>query len=168
MIPFSYTEKSFYDTPDSVVFDPKYAYMTSSGRTWCRFMASVMAASALSFMVSYSQVRRGNRFFHICLIFIHGVSAYTYLILSYGHGLMRVPAHYALARGLPVPVPGIDEYFERQVSVARYIDWSITTPVCLNLPLSDSMSFNAFVRLSSHVCFSRLEHPQLSLVPQSF
>lgn len=147
MIPFSYTNgPSFFDTPDSVVFDPTYAYMTGLGRTWCRFMASIMAASALSFTVSYTKVRRGNRCFHGLLIAMHMISAYTYMLMSDGNDFVKVPAHYALAKGLPVRVPGIDEYFERQVSWARYVDWSIAAPVCINLPSSDSTSFNAFVR----------------------
>lgn len=131
-------------SPDSIVFDPSYSYMTSFGMTWCRVIAAIMAATAMYFINEARRIKRGSRYFHAPIILMHIITTYTYALMSLGQGFALIPVHYAPLVGLPTEGYPPNLNYSRQISFVRYVDWMITTPVCSYRFLSAIWILTAF------------------------
>ncbi len=86
--------------------------LTTMEQTWFWIGLAGMALGALAFLFMGSSAREEHRHHYVSSVFIALIAGISYLAMALGEGQVRVPE-------------GRDLFF------ARYIDWSLTTPLLL-------------------------------------
>ncbi|EPQ30365.1 uncharacterized protein PFL1_01891 [Pseudozyma flocculosa PF-1] len=113
--------------------------ITTNGSSWLWAVFSVMAATGLGCMVWGMKMSRGERTFHYLSAAILATASIAYF--SMASDLGATPIRVEFLNGAFVGGDGL--YPTRSIWYARYIDWTITTPLLLlelllvsGLPLS--------------------------------
>lgn len=116
-----------------------YLHITTGGSDWLWTVFSIMAATGLGTMVWSLKVSRGERAFHYLSAAILATASVAYFSLASDLGATPVQVEFTYYG--PAEVNGAPP--TRQIWYARYIDWTITTPLLLleillvsGLPLS--------------------------------
>lgn len=114
--------------------------ITTAASDFLWMVFSVMAATTLGIGVwSAVGVPRGQRTFHHLSMMITATASVAYFCMASDLGAVAIPVEY-----IRDPYPGVSGTPTRSIWYARYIDWTITTPLLLlelllvtGLPLSD-------------------------------
>jgi len=113
----------------SVLPDPvDHQFVGHDGKTtlWVVFVIMLIASAVfagLSWTVPVSK-----RLFHVITTLITITAALSYFAMATGHG---VSVHHITIRETHDHVPDTFQHIDRQVFWARYVDWSLTTPLLL-------------------------------------
>ncbi|KAI7014833.1 hypothetical protein KC366_g15681, partial [Hortaea werneckii] len=107
---------------------PEYQTASETGnRTlWVVFVVMLVASVVFSGM-SWS-VPMSKRLYHVITTLITITAALSYFAMASGHGASY---HHVVERESHKHVPDTTHDIYREVYYARYIDWSITTPLLL-------------------------------------
>ncbi|KAI7577570.1 hypothetical protein KC316_g10250, partial [Hortaea werneckii] len=107
---------------------PEYQAASETGnRTlWVVFVVMLVASVVFSGM-SWS-VPMSKRLYHVITTLITITAALSYFAMASGHGASY---HHVVERESHQHVPDTTHDIYREVYYARYIDWSITTPLLL-------------------------------------
>jgi len=107
---------------------PEYQTATDTGdRTlWVVFV--IMVISSLAFYAMAFRVPVQKRLFHILTAFITTFAAISYFAMAMGDGISY--SHNTVKESHK-HVPDTTQEVYRQVYWARYVDWSVTTPLLL-------------------------------------
>jgi len=107
---------------------PEYQVATDTGvRTlWVVFV--VMVVASVVFTGLAWNVTASKRAYHVITTFITITAALSYFAMATGHG---VAYHHVEVKESHKHVPDTVHEVARQVYYARYIDWSLTTPLLL-------------------------------------
>ncbi|KAI7577806.1 hypothetical protein KC316_g10143, partial [Hortaea werneckii] len=107
---------------------PEYQTASETGnRTlWVVFVVMLVASVVFSGM-SWS-VPMSKRLYHVITTLITITAALSYFAMASGHGASY---HHVVERESHQHVPDTTHDIYREVYYARYIDWSITTPLLL-------------------------------------
>ncbi|KAF4614381.1 hypothetical protein G7Y89_g15356 [Cudoniella acicularis] len=107
---------------------PTKPYYESIGNTGTQVVFVVMLLSTLSFIAMSWRVPVQKRLFHVITTFITLFATISYFAMAIGDG--NSYAHIVI-KETHKHVPDTIEHVYRQVFWARYIDWSLTTPLLL-------------------------------------
>lgn len=107
---------------------PEYQTATETGfRTlWVVFV--VMTVASVVFTGLAWNVPASKRIYHIITTFITVIAALSYFAMATGHGASY---HHVKVKESHKHVPDTTHDIYREVYYARYIDWSLTTPLLL-------------------------------------
>lgn len=107
---------------------PEYQVATETGfRTlWVVFV--VMTVASIVFTGLAWNVAASKRVYHIITTFITVIAALSYFAMATGHGTAY---HHVKVKESNKHVPDTVHDVYREVYYARYIDWSLTTPLLL-------------------------------------
>ncbi|KAI1093192.1 opsin-1 [Rostrohypoxylon terebratum] len=86
----------------------------------------LMGASSLAFYLMAMRVPVQKRFFHIITAFITTIAFLSYYAMATGDGITT--HSYVTGRS---KLGAVTEIVEREIYWARYVDWSLTTPLLL-------------------------------------
>jgi len=114
--------------PTVVASLPEYQTATETGfRTlWVVFV--VMTVASVVFTGLAWNVPASKRVYHIITTFITVIAALSYFAMATGHGASY---HHVTVKESQKHAPAITHEIYREVYYARYIDWSLTTPLLL-------------------------------------
>jgi len=99
---------------------------TGERTLWVVFV--IMVVSSIAFYVMAFRVPVQKRLFHILTAFITTFAAISYFAMAVGDGISW---NHIKVKVVNKHVPDITEHVYRQVYWARYVDWSVTTPLLL-------------------------------------
>jgi len=107
---------------------PIHEFAGDSGKKtlWVVFVLMVIASA--SFTALSWKVPVSRRLYYVITTIITIVAALSYFAMATGHG---VSIHKITIRHQHDHVPDTFEHIHRQVYWARYVDWSLTTPLLL-------------------------------------
>ncbi|KAH7402651.1 hypothetical protein BKA66DRAFT_564556 [Pyrenochaeta sp. MPI-SDFR-AT-0127] len=107
---------------------PIHEFAGESGKKtlWVVFVLMVIASAA--FTALSWKIPVSKRLYHVITTIITITAALSYFAMATGHG---VSVHKITVRHQHDHVPDTFEHVHRQVFWARYVDWSITTPLLL-------------------------------------
>lgn len=107
---------------------PKFEYAEDAGKRtlWVVFVVMVIASAAFAAM-SWT-IPIGRRLYHVITCLITIIAAISYFGMATGMG---VNYHHIKVREQHQHVPDTTKDVYRQVYWARYVDWSLTTPLLL-------------------------------------
>jgi len=107
---------------------PEYQHANDAGyRTlWVVFV--VMTVASIVFTGLAWKVAASKRVYHIITTFITVIAALSYFAMATGHGAAY---HKVVVKERNHHVPDTHHTIFRQVFFARYIDWTLTTPLLL-------------------------------------
>jgi len=107
---------------------PEYQTATETGfRTlWVVFV--VMTVASVVFTGLAWNVPASKRVYHVITTFITVIAALSYFAMATGHGASY---HHVKVKESHKHVPDTTHEIYREVYYARYIDWSLTTPLLL-------------------------------------
>jgi len=102
------------------------AGVTGERTLWVVFV--IMVVSSIAFYVMAFRVPVQKRLFHIVTAFITTFAAISYFAMAVGDGISY---NHITVKVVNKHVPDITKHVYRQVYWARYVDWSVTTPLLL-------------------------------------
>jgi len=107
---------------------PTFERAEDAGKTtlWVVFVLMLLSTLVLSYLSWKTPVQK--RLFHIITTFITAFATLSYFAMATGSGVSYT--HFVI-RETHKHVPTTYEHVFRQVYWARYVDWSITTPLLL-------------------------------------
>jgi len=125
---FAAAASSVAPLPTVVPSLPEYQVATETGfRTlWVVFV--VMTVASVVFTGLAWNVPASKRVYHIITTFITVIAALSYFAMATGHGASY---HHVKVKESHKHVPDTTHEIYREVYYARYIDWSLTTPLLL-------------------------------------
>jgi len=109
------------DTPTE-----QFAGDSGSRTLWVVFVLMVLASAGFAFMSWRIPVSK--RLYHVITTIITIIAAISYFAMATGHG---VSVHETIVHHQHDHVPDTTEVIHRQVFWARYVDWSLTTPLLI-------------------------------------
>ncbi|MCJ1325314.1 hypothetical protein MMC10_001977 [Thelotrema lepadinum] len=114
-------------TPGPVFVDPQEASEVGRRSLWVVFV--IMVISSLAMYTMAYRVPASKRLFHIITAFITTFAAISYYAMAVGDGVYDNVIKFTESHGNGIP----DTYYyqSREVYWARYVDWSVTTPLLL-------------------------------------
>jgi len=107
---------------------PEYEKATDTGNRTLWVVTVVMAVSALVFSIMAWNIPQSKRLYHILTTFIVTFAALSYFAMASGHGISY---HHTTEEQHHKHVPSTQHDIYRQVYWARYVDWTVTTPLLL-------------------------------------
>ncbi|KAF2270891.1 family A G protein-coupled receptor-like protein [Lojkania enalia] len=114
--------------PSVVPDTPKLEFVGHDGKVtlWVVFVIMVIASAVFAAMAWRIPV--SNRLYHVITTLITIFAALSYFAMATGHG---TAVHHITLRHQHKHVPDTFEHIDRQIFWARYVDWSLTTPLLL-------------------------------------
>ncbi|KAH8591493.1 hypothetical protein B0O99DRAFT_598081 [Bisporella sp. PMI_857] len=108
---------------------PIYEGVHSTGQKtlWVVFVVQFLSTLVLAYLAYRTPVQK--RLFHIITTFITAFATLSYFAMATGEGSSW--AHHIVRESHNHHIPDTVDHIYRQVFFARYIDWSITTPLLL-------------------------------------
>jgi len=94
---------------------------------WVVFVVMFLSTVTFAFLTYRLPVQK--RLFHILTTFITGFATLSYFAMATGSG--NTFAEFVIRESHKHGIPDTVEYVYRQVFWARYVDWSLTTPLLL-------------------------------------
>ncbi|EON62542.1 hypothetical protein W97_01766 [Coniosporium apollinis CBS 100218] len=128
-LPSSSTAGHHHTSLPSILPDsPEYQTVGETGKRtlWVVFVIMTLASAAFAGM-SWT-VPINKRIFHFITTLITIFAALSYFAMATGHG---VAYHHIVVNESHPHVPDTEHEIYRQVFFARYIDWTVTTPLLL-------------------------------------
>lgn len=124
----SASSTSVLPVPTVVPDQPEQQFVGESGSKtlWVVFVFMVIASAGFAAMSWRVPVAR--RLYHVITTLITITAAISYFAMATGHG---VSVHSVIVRHQNNHVPDTYTEVQRQVFWARYVDWSLTTPLLL-------------------------------------
>jgi bacteriorhodopsin len=107
---------------------PEYQKATDTGNRTLWVVTVVMTVSMLVFSVMSWNIPQSKRLYHILTTFIVTFAALSYFAMASGHGISY---HVSTEEQHHKHVPSTEHEIYRQVYWARYVDWTVTTPLLL-------------------------------------
>ncbi|ESZ98609.1 opsin-1 [Sclerotinia borealis F-4128] len=114
--------------PSVVPNVPTYETIGSSGKTTLWVVFVIMFLSTLTFSYLAWRVPVQKRLFHVLTAFITLFATLSYYAMAIGDGNALT---HIIVREVHNHTPDTFEHVYRQVFWARYVDWSLTTPLLL-------------------------------------
>jgi bacteriorhodopsin len=106
--------------------------ITTRGSDWYWAVTAVMAASTIGFIAHSTRVHRTRRVFHYITAAITLTAAIAYFTMASNLGYTPIGVEFHRSD------PKVRGAY-REIFYVRYIDWVITTPVSLLLPINFSL-----------------------------
>ncbi|KAF2755413.1 family A G protein-coupled receptor-like protein [Pseudovirgaria hyperparasitica] len=113
-------------TVDPFKPDIQVAHHDGQVTLWVVFVIMLIASAVFAGM-SWT-VPLNKRLYHVITTLITIIAALSYFAMASGHG---VAIHHIKVRVEHEHAPDTFKYIDRQVFWARYVDWSLTTPLLL-------------------------------------
>jgi bacteriorhodopsin len=107
---------------------PEYETSTDSGNRTLWVVCVVMTISMVVFTGMSWNVPQSKRLYHVLTTFIVTFAALSYFAMASGHGISY---HVSTEEQHHKHVPSTEHEIYRQVYWARYVDWTVTTPLLL-------------------------------------
>jgi len=114
--------------PTVVPTVPEYQVATDTGDRTLWVVCVIMIISSLAFYAMAFRVPVQKRLFHILTAFITTFAAISYYAMAMGDGISY---SHSTVKESHKHVPDTTQEVYRQVYWARYVDWSVTTPLLL-------------------------------------
>jgi bacteriorhodopsin len=115
--------------PTVVPTKPEYQTVTETGRRTLWVVFIIMLLSTIIFGALASRVPVSKRLFHILTTFIVAFAAISYFAMATGGG--NSYTHIVVREEHKKGIPDTFQHIFRQIFYARYIDWTVTTPLLL-------------------------------------
>ncbi|KAI6955995.1 hypothetical protein KC321_g15429, partial [Hortaea werneckii] len=107
---------------------PEYQTASETGNRTLWVVFVVMTVASVVFSGMSWNVPMSKRLYHVITTLITITAALSYFAMASGHGASY---HHVVERESHQHVPDTTHDIYREVYYARYIDWSITTPLLL-------------------------------------
>jgi bacteriorhodopsin len=128
LVPTSSSSPLIYPIPTVTPNFPTYEKIGATGARTLWIVFAIMFFSTIAFTVMAFCVPVQRRLFHILTTFVTCFAAISYFAMATGDGISY--AHIVI-KEVHKNTPDTVEHVFRQVFWARYIDWSLTTPLLL-------------------------------------
>jgi len=128
LVPTSSSSPSVSPIPTVIPTQPYYEKVGEAGTKTLWVVFVIMLLSSLAFTAMAWRVPVQKRLFHVITTLITTFAAISYFAMATGDG--NSYAHIVI-KEVHKRVPDTVEHVFRQVFWARYIDWSVTTPLLL-------------------------------------
>lgn len=128
LVPTSSSSPSVSPIPTIIPTPPHFEKVGEAGTKTLWVVFAIMLLSSLAFTALAWRVPVQKRLFHVITTFITTFAAISYFAMATGDG--NSFAHI-IVKETHNHVPDTVEHVFRQVFWARYIDWSLTTPLLL-------------------------------------
>lgn len=115
--------------PTVVPSKPVYQTAGETGRKTLWVVFVIMLISTIIFGALAARVPVSKRLFHIITTFITAFAAISYFAMATGDG--NSYAHSTVREHHKHDIPDTFTHVFRQIFYARYVDWSVTTPLLL-------------------------------------
>jgi len=133
LVPTSSPSPSVAPIPTVVPNYPKYERVGDSGQTALWVVFVIMFLSTLTFGFMAFRVPVQKRLFHVLTTLITLFATLSYFAIATGDGISW---HHIVIKEAHKHVTDTREHIYRQIFWARYVDWSVTTPlIFLNLAI---------------------------------
>ncbi|KAI7374187.1 hypothetical protein KC328_g16160, partial [Hortaea werneckii] len=119
---------SVTSVPTVVPSLPEYQTASETGNRTLWVVFVVMTVASVVFSGMSWNVPMSKRLYHVITTLITITAALSYFAMASGHGASY---HHVVERESHQHVPDTTHDIYREVYYARYIDWSITTPLLL-------------------------------------
>jgi len=122
------TPSSVPGIPTVVPAKPTYEIATGAGHKtlWVVFVIMFLSTLGFTFMAYRTPVQK--RLYHVLTAFITALATLSYFAMATGGG---VSFAHTVIHEAHKHVPDTTEHIFRQVYWARYVDWTVTTPLLL-------------------------------------
>ncbi|KAK4507896.1 hypothetical protein PRZ48_001631 [Zasmidium cellare] len=107
---------------------PEYQDATDTGERTLWVVFVVMVVASIVFTGLSWNVPVSKRLYHVITTLITIIAALSYFAMASGHG---IGYHHVVIRDSHKHVPDTEHDLYRQVYWARYVDWTLTTPLLL-------------------------------------
>jgi len=128
LVPTSRSSPTPYPQPTAVPNVPIYERVGHVGNKTLWVVFVIMFLSTVSFSVMAYRVPVQKRLFHVLTAFITTFATLSYFAMATGDGYSFA---HIVVKEAHKHTPDTVEHIFRQVFWARYIDWTVTTPLLL-------------------------------------
>jgi len=128
LVPTSSATPSVAPIPSVLPDKPHFESVGKGGKTTLWVVFVIMLLSSIAFIVMAMRVPVQKRLFHVLTTFITVFATLSYFAMATGDGNSWT---HIVVKTHNKHTPNIHEDVFRQIFWARYVDWSVTTPLLL-------------------------------------
>ncbi|KAI9703437.1 MAG: hypothetical protein M1820_005910 [Bogoriella megaspora] len=122
------TPTSVSPVPTVLPPEPSYEYVHDAGKRTLWVVFVIMLVASIAFSALAWSIPVSKRLYHIVTTLITIIAAISYFGMATGHGVAYHEINITVKNEY---TPDVTETIYRQVFWARYVDWSLTTPLLL-------------------------------------